>query len=59
MTNHEYNLWILTEHRKDDPRDYLETIVLNAKFDKVQAIEYRGEKVFVVSEEQYRKLKNV
>lgn len=56
MTKHEYNLWTLTEHRRDDPRDYLETIVINAKFGKVQAIEYKNEKVFVVSEEQYKKV---
>ena len=46
------------DHLLDDPRDYLETIVLNAKFDKVQAIKYKDEMVFVISEKQYQKLIN-
>jgi len=58
MTNREYNLWTLTELRKDDPREYLEIIIQNAKFDKVQAIQYQGDTVFVVSENQYKKLVN-
>jgi len=58
MTNLKYDLWTLTECRIDDPRDYLETIVLNAKFDKVQAIKYKDEMVFVISEKQYQKLIN-
>ena len=52
------NLWTLTELRKDDPRNYLEIIVFNARFGKVQAIQYQENKVFVISEEQYQKLKN-
>jgi hypothetical protein len=58
MTNYDYNLWTLTELRKDDPRNYLEIIVFNARFGKVQAIQYQENKVFVISEEQYQKLKN-
>lgn len=58
MTNREYNLWTLTELRKDDPREYLEIIIQNAKFDKVQAIKYQGDTVFVISEVQYKKLIN-
>jgi hypothetical protein len=58
MKNYDYNLWTLTELRKDDPRNYLEIIVLNARFGKVQAIQYQENKVFVISEEQYQKLKN-
>ena len=58
MSNHEYNLWTLTELRKDDPREYLELIIFNAKFDKVQAIHYQGDKVFVISQAQYDKFKN-
>ena len=58
MSNYEYNLWTLTELRKDDPREYLELIIANAKFDKVQAIKYRDDTVFVISEEQYNKLKS-
>lgn len=58
MSNYEYNLWTLTELRKDDPREYLELIIANAKFDKVQAIKYKNDTVFVISEEQYNKLKS-
>jgi hypothetical protein len=58
MKNYDYNLWTLTELRKDDPRNYLEIIVFNARFGKVQAIQYQENKVFVISEEQYQKLKN-
>ena len=58
MKNYDYNLWTLTELRKDDPRNYLEIIVFNARFGKVQAIQYQENTVFVISEEQYQKLKN-
>ncbi len=53
-----YNLWTLTELRKDDPREYLELIIINAKFDKVQAIKYKEDTVFVISEKQYNQLIN-
>ena len=53
-----YNLWTLTELRQDDPREHLELIIFNAKFDKVQAIKYQGDTVFVISENQYNKLIN-
>jgi hypothetical protein len=56
MTIPQYNLWTLTELRKDDPREYLELIIFNAKFDKVQAIKYKDDTVFVISETQYKKL---
>ena len=56
MTNREYNLWSLIELRQDDPREHLELIIFNAKFDKVQAIQYQGDTVFVISEAQYKKL---
>ena len=46
MTNREYNLWTLTELRQDDPREYLELIIFNAKFDKIQAIKYKDDTVF-------------
>jgi len=58
MTNREYNLWTLTELRKDDPREYLDIIIANAKYDKVQAIQYQGDTVFVISQAQYDKFKN-
>lgn len=58
MTIREYNLWTLTELRRDDPREYLDMIIHNAKFDKVQAIKYKEDTVFIISEEQYKKLKN-
>lgn len=56
--NREYNLWTLTELRQDDPRNYLDVIIQNAKFDKVQAIQYQDDTVFVISESQYKKLMN-
>lgn len=59
MTNREYNLWTLTELRQDDPRAYLDMIVYNAKFDKVQAIQYQGDTVFVISKAQYEKFKSI
>jgi len=58
MTNREYNLWTLTELREDDPREYLDIKIANAKYEKVQAIQYQGDTVFVVSELQYIKLMN-
>jgi hypothetical protein len=58
MSNCEYNLLTLTELRKDDPREYLEIIIQNAKFDKVQAIQYQGDTVFIISQAQYDKFKN-
>ena len=58
MTIPQYNLWTLTELRKDDPREYLDIIIANAKYDKVQAIQYQDDTVFVISELQYKKLMN-
>ena len=58
MNNYEYNLWTLTELRKDDPRAYLDIIIFNARFGKIQAIQYQKDKVFVISEEQYNKLRS-
>jgi hypothetical protein len=58
MKDYSYNLWTLTELCKDDPRAYLDVIVFNARFGKIQAIEYQENKVFVISEEQYKKLQN-
>ena len=57
MKDCNYNLWTLTELRKDDQRAYLDIIVFNARFGNIQAIEYQENKVFVISEEQYKKLK--
>jgi hypothetical protein len=59
MTDYTYNLWTLTELRKDDPRSCLEIIIFNAKFDKVQAIKYKDDIVFIISEEQYKKLQKI
>ncbi len=58
MKDYSYNLWTLTELREDDPRAYLDVIMFNARFGKIQAVEYQGNKVFVISEEQYKKLQN-
>ena len=59
MSIREYHLWNLTELRQDDPRAYLDMIVYNAKYDKVQAIQYQDDTVFVISKSQYEKLLNV
>ena len=59
MSIREYHLWNLTELRQDDPRAYLDMIVYNAKYDKVQAIQYQDDTVFVISETQYLKLKSI
>ena len=59
MSIREYHLWNLTELRQDDPRAYLDMIVYNAKFDKVQAIKYKDDTVFVISESQYNKLRDI
>ena len=59
MSIREYHLWTLTELRQDDPRAYLDMIVYNAKYDKVQAIKYKEDIVFVISETQYLKLKTI
>jgi hypothetical protein len=56
MKDYSYNLWTLTELRKDDPRAYLDIIIFNARFGKIQAIQYQENKVFVISEEQYNKI---
>lgn len=56
MNNPKGNLWTLTELRQDDPREYLELIIFNVKFDKVQAIKYKDDTVYMVSEAQYKKL---
>ena len=58
MKDYSYNLWTLTELRKDDPRAYPDIIIFNARFGKIQAIQYQEDKVFVISEEQYNKLQN-
>ena len=59
MSIREYHLWTLTELRQDDPRAYLDMIVYNAKFDKVQAIQYQDDTVFVITKSQYEKFKSI
>ncbi len=58
MSDYPYNLWKLHELTSSDPRMYLDIIVTNAKYNKIQAIQYRDDTVFVISEEQYKKLIN-
>ena len=58
MSDYSYNLWKLHELPSHDARLFLDIIVANAKYNKIQAIQYRDETVFVISEEQYQKLKN-
>ena len=59
MSDYSYNLWKLHELTSGDPRMYLDIRVTNAKYNKIQAIKYRGDTVFVISEEQYLRLKNI
>lgn len=59
MINYSYNLWKLHESTSSDPRMYLDIIVTNAKHNKIQAIQYKDDTVFVISEEQYKKLINL
>jgi prephenate dehydrogenase len=58
MSDYSYNLWKLHELTSSDPRMYLDIIVTNAKYNKIQAIQYRDDTVFVISEEQYKRLTN-
>jgi len=51
MSDYSYNLWKLHELTSSDPRMYLDIIVTNAKHNKIQAIQYRDDTVFVISEE--------
>ena len=56
MTNNGYNLWKLAEPPEDDPRTYLDVIISKVQLGVVQAIQYRENKVFVISEEQYSQI---
>ncbi len=58
MSNNHNNLWKLHELPSHDARLFLDIIVANAKYNKIQAIKYRGDTVFVISEEQYLRLRN-
>lgn len=60
MTNYRYNfeLRTLNEIPVNDARLFLNIIVNNA-LTKAQAIQYKDNTVFVISEEQYRKLINI
>jgi hypothetical protein len=57
MTNYRYdfNLHTLNEIPSNDARLFLNIIVNNA-LTKTQAIEYKDNTVFIISEEQYKKL---
>ena len=59
MINYRYDfeLYTLNELPINDARLFLNIIVRNA-LTKVQAIQYRDDTVFVISEEQYKKLIN-
>ena len=54
---HEYDLWTLEDLRMDDPRVYLDIIIINARFCRIQAIQYKDHQVFIMSEDQYNKLR--
>ena len=59
MINYRYDfeLYTLNELHINDARLFLNIIVRNA-LTKVQAIQYKENTVFVISEEQYKKLIN-
>lgn len=59
MTNYRYDfdLHTLQQLPSNDARLFLDIIVNNALL-KAQAIQYRENTVFVISEEQYKKLIN-
>jgi len=54
---YEFELHTLNEIPVNDARLFLDIIVNNALL-KAQAIQYRDNTVFVISEEQYKKLIN-
>ena len=60
MTNYRYdfNLHTLNEIPSNDARLFLNIIVNNA-LTKTQAIQYKDNTVFIISEEQYKKLINI
>lgn len=60
MNNYGYDfeLHTLNEIPVNDARLFLDIIVNNALL-KAQAIQYRDNTVFVISEEQYKKLMNL
>ena len=60
MTNYRYDfdLHTLQELPSSDARLFLDIIVNNALL-KAQAIQYKDNTVFVISEEQYKKLINI
>ena len=60
MINYRYDfeLHTLNEIPVNDARLFLDIIVNNALL-KAQAIQYRDNTVFVISEEQYKKLINI
>ena len=60
MTNYRYDFELHTLHEipVNDARLFLDIIVNNALL-KAQAIQYRDNTVFVISEEQYNKLINL
>lgn len=60
MTNYRYDfeLHTLNEIPFNDARLFLDIIVNNALL-KAQAMQYRENTVFVISEEQYNKLINI
>lgn len=55
---YDFELHTLNEIPVNDARLFLDIIVNNALL-KTQAIQYRDNTVFVISEEQYKKLINI
>ena len=57
MTNYRYdfNLHTLQELPSNDARLFLD-IIVNKALLQIQAIEYKDNTVFIISEEQYKKL---
>ena len=55
MSNNHNNLWKLHELPSNDARLFLD-IIINKALLQIQAIQYKNNTVFIISEEQYKKL---
>ena len=58
MSNNYNNLWKLHELPSHDARLFLD-IIINKALLQIQAIQYKNNTVFIISEEQYNKLINI
>lgn len=58
MNNYKYSAsaWTFYKSSHDDARYYLEAIVYNASIGIIQPINYQESTVFVISEQQFKKV---